>query len=326
VRIDEESFMSSEQVGEALHGLMVQINQHVIAARDDLLSVHAAGVAAKSVAALLPGSSGSGKTTLCARLLQRGAAYLSDDSVALDPGGMVLGYPKALGFKVGTWRQFLDAGLDDFDHGTAWQHVWQIPPGRLGAVSVASADPVAIVVPRFEDGAPVRVEPMSRVASATALLEQVQNLLTFGVPAALELIGSVVARCSGHTVTYGDARDAAPFVLGLIKSPESGVVPYQLVPAGSPDGPADQVHPAAGVSALCFEDGALLAMGSSGEFATVDRVGSLVWPLLDGHRTAASIAAELAPLFGAHSSDIGSDLLKWTRDLVEQGFLANPKE
>jgi hypothetical protein len=326
VTIDGELFMSSEQIGEALHGLMVQINQHVIAARGDLLSVHAAAVATEDGAALLPGSSGSGKTTLCARLLQRGAGYLSDDSVALDPGGLVLGYPKALGFKVGTWRQFVDAGLDDFDHGTGWQHVWQIPPSRLGAASVASADPTAIVVPRFEEGAPVRVETMSRTASATALLEQAQNLLTFGVPAALGLIGALVTRCSGHTVTYGDARDAAPTVLGLIGSPEPGGVPYQLVPAESFDRPVSQPHPVDGVSALCFEDGALLVMGGSGEFASVDRVGSLVWPLLDGNRTIVSIAAELAPLFGARVSDVGSDLSEWIRDLIERGFVTNPSE
>lgn len=326
VTIDGESFMSSEQIGEALHGLMVQINQHVIAARPDLLSIHAAAVAIQNAAALLPGSSGSGKTTLCARLLQRGAAYLSDDSIALDSHGLVLGYPKALGFKVGTWRQFLDAGLDDLDHGSNWQPVWQIPPSRLGAASLASADPTAIVVPRFEEGASLRVGPMSRVASATAVFEQLQNLMSHGVPAALELIGALVSRCSCHSVVYGDARDAAPAVLDLIGPPESGGAPYQLVPAEAFAGAFSEPHPAAGVSALCFEDGALLVKGGSGEFAALDRIGSVIWPLLDGNRTIASLVAELAPLFGSSSSAIESGLSEWMNDLVRRGFLADPPE
>jgi coenzyme PQQ synthesis protein D (PqqD) len=326
VTIDGDSFMSSEQIGEALHGLMVQINQHVIAARPDLLSIHAAAVATSKAAALLPGSSGSGKTTLCARLLQRGAAYLSDDSVALDANGSVLGYPKALGFKVGTWRQFLDAGLDDLDQGPGWQPVWQIPPSRLGAASVDRADPTTIVVPRFVEGASLRVDPMTRVASATAILEQVQNLLIFGVPAALELIGALVSRCSSHAVIYGDARDAAPAVLDLIEAAESGGAPYQLVPAGTFDGAVSQPHPAAGVTALCFADGALLVKVESGEFAGVDRIGSVVWPLLDGNRSIASIAAELGPLFGAPNSEIGSGLSEWISDLVRRGFLTSPPE
>ena len=79
--------MGCEQLHEAVHGLMVFVTQYVIADRSDLLSLHAVGVVVGSNGILLPGSSGSGKTTLCARLLQHGAAYLSDDSSPLSPYG-----------------------------------------------------------------------------------------------------------------------------------------------------------------------------------------------------------------------------------------------
>ncbi len=58
--------MECEQLGEALHGLLVYLNRRVVMARDDLLSIHAAAVAGPKGAVVLPGSSGSGKTTLCA--------------------------------------------------------------------------------------------------------------------------------------------------------------------------------------------------------------------------------------------------------------------
>jgi hypothetical protein len=324
VRMDGELMMGCEQLGEALHGLMVHISQRVMTASDDLLSIHAAAVARSGRAVLLPGSSGSGKTTLCARLLQRGADYLSDDSVALDPDGRVLGYPKALGFKVGTWQQFADAGLADLDLDHGPQLVWQIPPSRLGASSVNLADPVAVVVPRFEPDAPVRIESMRRHSAAAALLGQAQNLLTFGVPEALEAIGRLVARVPCHAVVYGDARDAAPAVLDLIRFPEKEVTPYEVVLPGTPSGTATQPYPAADVSALCFEDGALLVRGSSGEFAVVDPVGALIWPLLDGHQTVESIGVELASLFETPHSEIKSDVSLWISELVDRGFLLSP--
>jgi hypothetical protein len=324
VRMDGQLMMGCEQLGEALQGLIAYINQRVVSGRDDLLSIHAAGVATSGGAVVLPGNSGSGKTTLCARLLQNGAAYLSDDSVALDGHDHLLGYPKPLGFKVGTWEQFADAGLADLDLDQGRQLVWQVPPDRLGAPSVGSADPVAVVVPRFEGGAPLRFVDMPRHTAAAALLGQAQNLPAFGVPAALEVIGRLVARASCHAVVYGDAREAAPAVLDLIAPTGDGVAPYEVIPAQAPSRTITQPFPAADLVALCFEDGALLVRSGSAEFAAVDGAGARIWPLLDGHRSVESIGAELAPLFGAPRSEIESDVSRWISHLVDRGFLLPP--
>ncbi|HEV3364902.1 MAG TPA: hypothetical protein VG795_12335, partial [Acidimicrobiia bacterium] len=219
VRMDGKLMMGSGRLGEALHGLIVHINQRVLSASDNLLCIHAAAVATPEGAVLLPGGSGSGKTTLCARLLQHGAGYLSDDSVALEHSQRVLGYPKPLGFKGGTWEQFADPDLGDLNFDQGRQDVWQIPPNRLGGSIVTSADPVAVVLPRFESGAELRLVPITPRAAATALVEQTQNLLSFGVPRALEIIGGLAARAACYAVVYGDAREAAPPVLDLIRLP-----------------------------------------------------------------------------------------------------------
>lgn len=324
VRMDGKLMMGCGRLGEALHGLIVHINQRVLSARDDLLSIHAAGVATPDGAVLLPGRSGSGKTTLCARLLQHGAAYLSDDSVALDHSQRVLGYPKPLGFKGGTWEQFAGPDLADLDFGQGVQDVWQIPPNRLGASIVTSADPVAVVLPRFEPGAELRLEPISPRAAAAALVEQTQNLLSFGVPQALEIIGGLAVRAACSAVVYGDAREAAPAVLALIRSPHHPVAAYEVVSAGPPNGGVTQPFPAADLSTLDFEDGAIVVRGVSGEYATVDRAGAMIWALLDGYRTAESIGAELAPLFGGARSEIESDVSRWISELVDRGFLISP--
>jgi hypothetical protein len=321
VRMDGKLMMACELRGEALHGLMVYINQRVVMARDDLLSIHAAGVATPDGAVLLPGNAGNGKTTLCARLLQRGAAYLSDDSVALDRGGRLLGYPKPLGFKVGTWVEFAEAGLADLDLDPGTQLVWQVPPGRLGATVVTVADPVAVVLPRFDPGAPLRVEPLSRQAGAAAILQQVQNLPAFGVPDALEVIGQLLARVPCHAVVYGDARDAVPAVLDRVAPPTGEAAAYQVFPPIRQSVTMTQPVPAGDLSALCFEDGALLVRGESGEFLAVDRVAAVVWPLLDGRRSVEAISAEVATLFDAPASQVSSDISRWVDELVESGFL-----
>lgn len=324
VRVDGQLMMGCDQVGEALHGLMVHVTQRVVRARDDLLSIHAAGVAKSGAAIILPGASGSGKTTLCARLLQHGADYLSDDSLALSREGQLVGYPKALGFKVGTWAQFSDVGLADLDVDHGRQLVWQVPPSRLGAASVTAAEPVAVVVPRFEPHAGLRLEPLPRHVAAAELLTQVQNLMAFGTTDALEILGRLTARVSCHCVGYGDSREAAPVVLDLIGKSDGAMVPYQVLTAGGASGPVGGPSPADDVDALCFEDGAVLVRSGSGEFATLGRTGALVWLMLDGDRSLASISAELAALFAAPPSDIEADVSRWTNDLVQRGFVVLP--
>jgi hypothetical protein len=324
VRMDGQLMMGCEQRGEALHGLIVFINQRVVMARDDLLSIHAAGVATGDGAVLLPGSAGSGKTTLCARLLQRGAAYLSDDSVAIDVRGRLLGYPKPLGFKVGTWEQFADAGLADLELDPGTQLVWQIPPSRLGAAALSAADPVGMVLPRFEPGAELHVEPVPRYEAAAALLGQAQNLPAFGVPAALEVIGRLAAGVPSHSVVYGDARRAAPAVLDLIQRLDPADGGYEVLRPQAITGTPAQPFPAGDVSALCFEDGALLVRGGTADFIAVERVGALIWPLFDGHRTVESMGTELAPLFAAPRSQLEADVAGWIAELVERGFLVAP--
>jgi hypothetical protein len=55
--------------------------------------LHAAAVATGTGVLAVAGASGSGKTTLATELVGRGAAFLADDVLALDPGPVVLGQP-----------------------------------------------------------------------------------------------------------------------------------------------------------------------------------------------------------------------------------------
>jgi len=58
--------------------------------------LHASGVVLRGSAALFAGPQGAGKSSLAAALLRRGAALLSDDTVALQPrGGALIAHPGA---------------------------------------------------------------------------------------------------------------------------------------------------------------------------------------------------------------------------------------
>jgi hypothetical protein len=135
-----------------------------------------------------------------------------------------------------------------------------------------------------------------------------------------------VARVPCYGAVYDDARQAASAVLDLVRPVDGALASYRVVLSETPAGTASQPFPAADLNALCFEDGALLVREHSGEFVTVDLVGAVIWPLLDGHRTVESIGAELAPLFGAPRMEIESDISRWISDLVDRGFLITPSD
>lgn len=166
VLMDGQLMMTGELLGDALDALMLFVNQRVAFARDDVLSIHAAGVAVDGVGVMMPAPSGNGKTTLCARLLQRGAAYLSDESVGLTADGVMLGYAKPLGFKRGTLQSFADVHLGEVDLGAGPQAVWQIPPARLRADIMTSAVPALVVLPRFSAQAGVHARRITRPVAA----------------------------------------------------------------------------------------------------------------------------------------------------------------
>ncbi len=81
-------------VAGAVRDLRYQVTLHFMAARPDLLWLHAAGASRAGRAVLICGRGGSGKSTLVTRLVTQGFSYLSDDVIPLDLAtGAVLPFP-----------------------------------------------------------------------------------------------------------------------------------------------------------------------------------------------------------------------------------------
>lgn len=306
VLVDGRVMLGCHLLSDAVHGLMVHVAQAMVAAQADRLSLHAAAAAIGGAAVVMPGASGSGKTTVCGRLLQRGAAYLSDDSIGVEADGRILGYARPLGFKWRAGEAFdgVDVEILRID---PYQIVWYVPPGRLGAGAIPEARGALVAFPRFEPAAALKVEPLARHAAAYALVSQIQNLPAVGVPQALEVVGALVAACPAYTVVYGDSREAADAIEALLLDSEPGAEAAFETPCGR------------AVGALLFEDGGVLVRADNHELAAVDAMGARVWSLLHT-LPLADVAEVLGRDFGVPPDRVRADVSAWLQDLAGRGF------
>jgi len=320
---DGESVMRQESLNTALDTLFYFLNARVIAHDAARLSLHAAAVAWAGTGVLLPAASGSGKSTMCARLLQLGCAYLTDESTGVGPDGELRGYPKPIGFKAGADGVLADVDLADLRFDGTSQWVWHVPVGRLTAHVERVARAGAIVFPAHAPGRALEVEPLGKTEAAFRVLANSQNRASLAPSDALDLVGALVAQSRCWSVTYADARDGAAAVLDRVRATvEPAVEPWSVVGPAAPDADArrDRPTPAPGVSALCFGDGAVLLDGATGVTLTTGAVGAAVWPQL-GTAPLAELVARTAQRFGEDRAVVAAGLAPWLAELERHGFV-----
>jgi hypothetical protein len=68
-------------------------------------------------------------------------------------------------------------------------------------------------------------------------------------------------------------------------------------------------------------DTTVLLNPKSGEYYTLEAVGSRVWQLCDGRRTISEMATILSQEFDAPSDVIESDILDLMKDLLDEGVV-----
>jgi hypothetical protein len=177
------------------------------------LIVHAASVEKSGYALLLPGSPGSGKSTLCAGLVNRGWRLLSDELTLLDLAtGCVVPLPRPVSLKnasIDVIRRFApDARLGSTVRDTVKGSVAHM---RAPAESVRRAGEPArprwIALPRFEDAAATRLEPLSRARAFMHLADHAFNYDVHG-RRGFELLAQVVGSSDCFEFQYGALEDA----------------------------------------------------------------------------------------------------------------------
>jgi len=219
LRCDDEVVCAEAHPAHAVAMLLWHVNQRAVASADDLVLLHAAGVARGAIGLVLPGAPEAGKTTLAAGLVRAGWDYLSDEVVAIDPAsGAVRPYPKALSIDVGSQTVLADLApaLPRALRGRLPAQ-WQLPPDaiRPGAVARDRVVPRLLVFPRYVAGAATALTPLSR---ADALVAATASTFRYGDagPRDLEVLAEVVRRSACYRLEVGDLTAACEALSALV--------------------------------------------------------------------------------------------------------------
>lgn len=295
------------------HAVITATLEFIEAHRGSLL-LHAGGVAtADGRTIVVHGASGAGKTTLCAALVAQGLAYLTDETLTLDPQSLrIEPFPKPLTIKPGS-QHVLSALRPAPDQIDPESGNWQVSADRVGGPTIPDVHlhPSLIVFPGFEpDAREVDVAEVRRARAAFVLAEQSSSLWAIQ-PRPLAAIERIVSVAPAVQVSYSDAFAAAATIVEKLETLPpltSGVPEVTEQPAAAGSRPANVVGPrwADDVDWLLLDGEAVLFDGV--HLHHLDSPGAVVWQKLDGSRSLPELAKVVADQYQADPDQVLIDV------------------
>lgn len=176
------------------------------------LVMHGAVLARGQAAVVMPGFPGAGKSTLCASLaFLDGWRLLSDELTILDPGdGLLIPHPRPISLKnasIGIVSGFSGASLGPVYRDTRKGTITHAAVPEFAAQAARErARATWVVFPRFEAGATLQIEPMSRVEAFTLISEQSFNSERMGAPG-FSALCSMFDHVSCYEMVFGSTED-----------------------------------------------------------------------------------------------------------------------
>lgn len=189
---------------ELAHGVMLRSRDHFF--------VHAGVVSVGGRGIVLPGLSRAGKSTLVLALLERGAAFLSDELLAFDPAARVArAFPRALKIRDESYDYFPSVAAAMVGEGE----------GRFlpASVAFALADRVPvdlIVAPQWDPAGDDRLRATSRGETLLSLTASALNIGSHGGGASMGHLSALVASAPGYAVAWRDPHAAAAGILAAL--------------------------------------------------------------------------------------------------------------
>lgn len=286
--------------------------------RGELWMLHAAGLAdeqGRTVALVAP--SGTGKTT-AARVLSRDLAYVSDESVGVDPRGGVVAYRKPLSI-----IETDDAPKTQVSTATLPGVPWHPTSLRLAKIAVLDRDP---------EGPDEPVIMPLDLAEALALLGP-QTSYFCDLPGGLRAAAALLEATGGAVrIRYREAETLRPVMRELLKSdPAHGAKPAERralrdFTGSAPNDGRIRYHHAAMVDELLLDGGAIAVLrrgGEGGELRVLDGVGPAIWEAAHG-ADFEEIHANVVAVHGAPDGiDTRAVLADTLSELLRDGTLAN---
>jgi len=206
----------------SLAELMTEINLGAIEAADGNLLFHAGAVCdADGRTVVICGPSGSGKTTLTTELVAAGLAYLTDETVCVDPQTLrVTPFRKPLSLKPGSQPLFphlRPAGSGTVTEPADPESAWLVAPSALAGPDVPSVPltPELLIFPTHRGDAELLVEPVPAAQAAHLLGTHSSHLRNVrGGP--LPALARLTRRAPAYRVVHSGAGAASRAVLDLL--------------------------------------------------------------------------------------------------------------
>lgn len=282
VLVGETRWSGAQRLNGALASLVTAVSRLALDADPDHLHLHCAAVASRERGLLISAPSGTGKTTLAGALVQRGWAYVSDESVAIDTTSTtVTGFPKPLMVKPGGGHLLLglesaripfDADLD------MW---WHLPAGAIASSVLTGVQPHAVVIlHRLLEGqvstAP-RLERLHPADAVVALMEQTMDSERFG-PDAAEALAMLAARCTCVKLR----TDTLDTMTAIVDDVIAGVVePIEVEALSNPTSSFGWAIPD-DVRSIRVGDRAVVHGGKDLRIVALDEAGLTLWNAFHG--------------------------------------------
>lgn len=208
----------------ALTAIDLAVGTALLAGFPDLLHLHAGAVTGAAGALLLPASSGSGKSTLVAHCCRSGFPVFGDDVVLLHPTLLQIEpFRRLLKLEQNVWP-LLGLRRGEAGVGFPWPDVALIDPPRWPGGWAEPAPLRAVVIPRFQPGAPSFLEPVHGGTAVIQLLSQSFNVAGGGGIAALaRLVDSVAV----YRLRFGDLASASAALAGLLGGDAAAAPPHR---------------------------------------------------------------------------------------------------
>lgn len=177
------------------------------------LVLHAAVLERNGRALVLPAPSGSGKSTLCAGLLFSGWRLLSDELALICPRtGAIVPIPRPVSLKNQS-IEVIQAFAPQVQFGSRVEETSKGVVAHFAAPAQAvtrwdeTARPGWVVMPRYVQDAPARLQPLDKASCFMRLVENAFNYDVYG-PEGFELLGRMVTESRCFSFEYSRLQEA----------------------------------------------------------------------------------------------------------------------
>ncbi len=228
LHLDALQVVSAPALSIVVSHLLWEANRQALENTPSYTLLHSAAVTSGDHAAIIVGPQGSGKSTLAVALVARyGLGYLTDEAVAISPGGlMVQPYAKYIsaGANIGEILPEVSP-ISDPEMISMLGELVLVPASSLreGAL-VAAARTSVVVLPTYVPNAPTKIEVLSPAAAMYSVGQHSYHLAR-DTELVMDTLAAVTSGARCVALTSGDLDEACQVVLDLLSHESSGKAP-----------------------------------------------------------------------------------------------------